>query len=70
MDKFGKFEFIYSWYILVTDQTKNLTDVLEVFEAVKTRMDMDVKVFQAYDDDNFNIYEIFNPGINVGIEIR
>lgn len=70
MDRFGQFEFLYSWYILVTDQTKNLTDVLEVFETIKTRMDMDVKVFQAYDDDKFNIYEIFNPGINVGIEIR
>ncbi|CAG9770903.1 unnamed protein product [Ceutorhynchus assimilis] len=34
-------------------------------------MDMDVKVFhQDVQNNSFEIYEIFNPGINVGVQIR
>ncbi|XP_076271756.1 ionotropic receptor 75a-like [Rhynchophorus ferrugineus] len=63
---FGKFRFLHSWYIT----TRNLTATVRVFERAKTRMDMDVKIFHVHGDVVDGIYEIFNPGINVGVQIR
>ncbi|XP_050301541.1 ionotropic receptor 75a-like [Anthonomus grandis grandis] len=68
--KFGMLQYIYSWYLLGIDQEVNMTDYLTTFRTVKTRMDMDVKLFQPYNERSYNIYEIFKPGIGRELQIR
>ncbi|XP_030749280.1 ionotropic receptor 75a-like isoform X2 [Sitophilus oryzae] len=63
LDRFGKFQFLYNWFLI---SNKNL-DVIKMFKSFKTRMDMDVKFFLRIDNQTYKVFEIFNPGINVGL---
>uniref|UniRef100_A0AAR5PZ02 Ionotropic glutamate receptor C-terminal domain-containing protein n=1 Tax=Dendroctonus ponderosae TaxID=77166 RepID=A0AAR5PZ02_DENPD len=69
VNRFGKFEFIYSWYLL-SKVNQELEDIFHIFTRFKTRMDMDVKVLAVDDFGRFEVSEIFNPGINVGLTTR
>ncbi|XP_066250006.1 ionotropic receptor 75a-like [Euwallacea similis] len=61
---FGKLHFLYSWFLLM-NADQSISQVEEVFRRLKTRMDMDVKIFHGS-----RIFELYNPGINVGLKRR
>lgn len=69
VNRFGKFQFIYRWY-LVAKAPQELASISEIFTGFKTRIDMDVNVLAPDDLSHFEVFELFNPGINVGLTAR